>query len=182
MVQHSEHADEDTHTVLEEMMNELDIMEVATVNNTIVRIHMVRCKVNFNYMVQLAHLKLFLNIIDGGADTHVLGVSWLKLFTANKNTPLVDVIGFDNQTGRKNNLPISPHATKTTDMNGREIILVVAHGVGNPSSKHTLLCSYQMREMGIIVDDVHTRHVKGPMGTLGTQSLVFKDGTTVDIK
>ena len=36
--------------------------------------------------------------------------------------------------------------------------------------------------MGIMVDDVHTLHVKGPTGTLVTQSLVFKDGTTVDFK
>ena len=33
-----------------------------------------------------------------------------------------------------------------------------------------------------VVDDVHIRHVKGPMGALGTQSLVFKDRTTVDLK
>ena len=39
-----------------------------------------------------------------------------------------------------------------------------------------------MREIGIIVDDVHARHVKGPMGTLGTQSLIFKDGTIVELK
>ena len=55
---------------------------------------------------------------------------------------MVDVVGFDSQAARKHNLPIGPHATKTTDINGREIILVAAHGVGNPSSKHTLLCSY----------------------------------------
>ena len=59
--------------------------------------------------------------------------------------------------------------------------LVAAHGLETPSSNHTLLCSYQMREMGIMVGDVHTCHVKGPMGALGTQSLVFKDGTTVDL-
>ena len=56
------------------------------------------------------------------------------------------------------------------------------HGVGNPSSKHTLLCSYQMREMGIIVDDVHTKHVKDQIGTLGTQNLIFQDGTIVNLK
>ena len=39
-----------------------------------------------------------------------------------------------------------------------------------------------MREMGFIVDDVHARHVKGPMETLGTQSLIFKDGTIVNLK
>ena len=133
-------------------------------------------------MVQLAHLMLYLSIIDGGADTHVLGGSWIKLFTVNKNTPMADVVGFDSQAARKHNLPIGTHTTKTTDTNGREIILVATHGVGNPSSKHTLLCSYQMRELGIIVDDIHARHEKGPMGTLGTQSLIFKDGTIVDLK
>ena len=39
-----------------------------------------------------------------------------------------------------------------------------------------------MREMGIIVDDVHAIHAKEPMGTMGTQSHIFKDGTTVDLK
>ena len=39
-----------------------------------------------------------------------------------------------------------------------------------------------MRKMGIIVDDVCKRHVKGPMETMGTQSLIFEDGTTVDLK
>ena len=60
--------------------------------------------------------------------------------------------------------------------------MVVAHEVGNPSSNHTLLCLYQMREMGIMVDDVYTFNLKRLMGTLGTQSLVFKDGTTVGLK
>ena len=39
-----------------------------------------------------------------------------------------------------------------------------------------------MREMVNMVDDVHTCHVKGPMGTLGTQSLFLKDGTTVNLE
>ena len=95
---------------------------------------------------------------------------------------MVDVVGFDSQAARKHNLPIGPHATEITDSNGREIILVAKYGVGNPSSKHTLICSYQMREMGITVDDVSARHVKGPMETMGTQSRIFKDGTTVDLK
>ena len=105
-------------------MDEIDIMEVATINNTRVRMNMIRCKFNFNYMVKLAHLSQFLSIIDGSADTHFLGNSWLKLFTINKNTPLADVIGFDSQAARKHNLPIGPHATKTIDSKGREIILI----------------------------------------------------------
>lgn len=38
-----------------------------------------------------------------------------------------------------------------------------------------------MKEKGIIVDDVHAHHVKGPMETMGTQSLIFEDGTTLDL-
>ena len=81
LVQYIPPEDEDTLTLLEEMFNTLDIMEVATINNNVVSINLIQCKVNFNYMVQLAHLMLFLSIIDGGADTHVLGASWIKLFT-----------------------------------------------------------------------------------------------------
>ena len=72
----------------------------------------------------------------------VLGASWLRLFTVNKNTPLADVIVFDSQAARKHNLPIGLYATKTVDSRGREIILVTKHVLGNPSSKYTLLCSY----------------------------------------
>ena len=39
-----------------------------------------------------------------------------------------------------------------------------------------------MRELGIIVNDVHKRHVKGPMKTHGAQYLTFKDVTIVDLK
>ena len=110
------------------MFNALDGIEVATLNNVVVSINLIQCKVDFNYMVQLVHLMLYLNIIDGGSDTHVLGGSSIKLSTVNKNTSLSDVFGFDSQAARKYNLPIGPHATKTTDTNGIEIILVVAHG------------------------------------------------------
>lgn len=39
-----------------------------------------------------------------------------------------------------------------------------------------------MREMGIMVNNVHSRYVKGSRGTLGTQSLVFEDEKTVRLK
>ena len=86
------------------MFHDLDIMEVATINNTVVNINLIQCKVNFNYMAQLAHLISYLSIIDGGADSHVLGASWIKLFTVYKGTPMADVFGFTSQTARKHNL------------------------------------------------------------------------------
>ena len=56
------------------------------------------------------------------------------------------------------------------------------HGVSNPSANHTLLCSYQCREVGVIVDDCHKRHIKSADGTMGTQSICFKDNTTIDLR
>ena len=113
------------------MVEELDIMEVATINNVTVapnaisngnniRVHMnlIQCKVNFNYMTQLSHVMYYLSIIDGGADTHVLGASWIKLFTVNKHTPMADVIDLDSQAARKHYLLIGPLATKISDSNG----------------------------------------------------------------
>ena len=86
LVQYTPPEEEDNLTLLEEMFNALDVMEVSTINNTVVNINLIQCKVDFNYMVQLAHLMLYLRIIDGGADTHVLGGSWIKLFTVKKYT------------------------------------------------------------------------------------------------
>ena len=75
VAEQNENAEENNFTMLEEMMDEIDVWRVATVNNTIVRMNSIKYRVNFNYMVQLAHLSLFWSIIDGGADTHVLGSS-----------------------------------------------------------------------------------------------------------
>ena len=84
LAQYTPPEEEDTRTLLEEMLNALDIMKVATINNTVVSINLIQCKVNFNYMVQLAHLRLYLSIIDKGADTQVLGAIWIKIFTVKK--------------------------------------------------------------------------------------------------
>ena len=140
------------------------------------------CKANLQYVIRLARNgKSPLSIIDGGADTHVLGMAWLPLFTKHANTPKADIIGFDDKDGRKHNLPIGPHATKVRDRNNRLIILRVQHGISNNTAKHTLLCTFQMRERGIIVDDVHLNHHKSNSGEKGTQSIEFKDGTIIDL-
>ena len=54
------------------------------------------------------------------------------------------------------------------------------HGVSNETSDHTILCTFQMRDMGIIVDDVHNTHPRSSNGEKGTQYIEFKDGTKVD--
>lgn len=44
------------------------------------------------------------------------------------------------------------------------------------------MCTYQTRELGVIVDDVSKSHTVDVTGRKGTQSIVFKDGTIVNLK
>ena len=78
-------------TILEEMINSLEFMEYVKIKNAVVRINLIICKVECNYMVQLAQIIIFLNIIDGGTYTHVLVANWITLFTIDNDTPLVDL-------------------------------------------------------------------------------------------
>src|SRR5210317_1356320 len=68
----------------------------------------------------------------------------------------------------------------TTD-NGKPIFLRAKHGIQNESSKHTLLSSYQMREVGFVVDDVSTRHMKSPTEQ-GTHSIQIPNNITIGLQ
>ena len=94
---------------------------------------------------------------------------------------MADLIGFDEACAKERRLPIGPHATLVKLDNGERIILRAEHGVSNPTANHTLLCTFECREMGIIVDDCHKNHLKSIDGSRGTQSLQFKDYTTIDL-
>lgn len=107
------------NALLKEVINELNIMEVASINISTVSVHMVLHNVNLNYIVKLAHLMFYLSIIDGGTDTYTLVASWIQLFTITKKTPLADVVRFDSKAEKKHHLPIGPHTTKTIDTDGR---------------------------------------------------------------
>ena len=145
-------------------------------------INNLNCKVSQHITALLSKLNKGFNIVDGGADTHVVGNTWKPLNDINDNTPRADVVGFDTNAARKKGLPIGAYVTKTTTTDGKEILLRANHAVGNESSSHTLLCTYQMREIGLIVDDVSKNYIANSDGTKGTQSIVFKDGTKVDLK
>ena len=54
------------------------------------------------------------------------------------------------------------------------IILHAEHMVWNPTSPHSLMSSYEMREAGIIVDDVSQNHDINTEGTKGTQTITFR--------
>ena len=80
------------------------------------------------------------------------------------NTPRVDVVDFDTSAAHKNGLPIGVYVAETTTIGGEDIILRANHVLVNESSSHTLLCVFQMRENGLIVDDVSKIHIANSSG------------------
>ena len=60
---------------------------IASINNIQYNASMIVCKANLQYIARLArHKNKSLCIVDGGADTHVFGHSWLPLFTVGPHT------------------------------------------------------------------------------------------------
>lgn len=47
---------------------------------------------------------------------------------------------------------------------------------------YTLLCTFQMIELGITVDNAHSKHVKNTDSDRGTQSISFEDGTAINLR
>lgn len=124
---------------------------------------------------------MHLCITDGRAYTYLFRRAWIRLFSEGPNTPKGDIIGFDDKAARKHGLPIGTHATKDKNRNNWYIILIALHGVSNKTSDHTLLFTFQMRDIGIIVDDVHNTYPRSSNGEKGTQCIEFKDGIKVDV-
>ena len=74
----------------------------------------------------------------------------------------------------KTGLPVGDMVTKCTLESGKTMFLRARYMIVNAVSNHTLLSSYQMRELGMIVYDVANRYLKAP-GEYGTQSLQTVD-------
>ena len=81
-------------------------------------------KAHTNYLVLLASTHLDLCIIDGGADSHIGGRTWLPLTPL--SGPLVkyaNVIGFDEKSAKKLGLPIIQAVTKVILPNRERMLL-----------------------------------------------------------
>ena len=145
--------------------------------------NIIQCKAHVEYIARLSlqEDKKSLAIMDSGADIHVFGKGWFPLFEKGPYTPKADLIGFDSVYAKKQGLPIGPHAAPGKTNKGEVIILRAEHGVSNPTANHTLLSTFECREIGIIVDDCHKNHIKSLNGEKGTQSIQFEDNTTIEL-
>ena len=113
---------------------------------------------NIHFINKLATIENHLAIVDGGADTHLVGSAWLCILKFNQLANVVGMMRFPQKKG----LPMGVYVSMYTTDEGKPIFLRAKHSIQNESSSHTLLSSYQMREVGFVVDDVSTRHMKPP--------------------
>ena len=159
--------DEDTTSFLQAVVN-------LTTSDPDPSPRIFNCHVTQSCIAMLVNVLADVCVPDGGADSIVAGRHFLPL------TPLLgpgvkraNVRGFDDQAAKKLGLPIGTAITKTVTSSGEEIILRAKHAVLNVTSPHSLLSNYEMREAGVINDDVSKNHFRDTDMNKGTQSIHF---------
>jgi hypothetical protein len=85
-----------------------------------------------------------ISILDGGADTCVLGKGWRVL--ASQDSRRANVFGFDHEDAVKRNLPIVSAITAVDLPDGSSILLTVHETIYIDTDNHTLLSEFQLRE------------------------------------
>src|SRR5687767_15080716 len=78
-----------------------------------------------------------------------------------------NLIGYDPRTTKSKSLPIVTALIKTMSAENVPILIHVNEAVYNQNSPITLLSEYQVREFGLVVDSVATKHLS-TQGTQGT--------------
>jgi hypothetical protein len=110
-----------------------------------------------NIFMNLLHLpeKYYIIILDGGADTCVLGKGWEVL--SFHNTRRANVVGFDHEAAVKRNLPIVSVITAVELPYGISAILIVHEAIYD-TADHLLLSEFQLRDIGVKIDSICHKH------------------------
>ena len=111
-------------------------------------------------------------ILDGGADTCVIGKGWTVL--AEHPTRRANVVGFDKDIAVKGNLAIVSAICALQLPNGDTTYLVIHEAIYNPTADHSLLSDFQLREYGTQIDALAARHG-------GKQQIQLRDGTIIPL-
>src|SRR5574339_995923 len=126
---------------------------------------------NLEYEKRFVHLahspRVSYAICDSGADSCVVGkmakIEIVTMRTAN-------LVGYDPETTRSSSLPIVTALLKTMSLENIPMLLRVHEAVYNQNSTITLLSEYQVREHGVVIDSVASKHLTTD-GKRGTQTL-----------
>jgi hypothetical protein len=120
-----------------------------------------------NKCMNLLHLpeKYHISILDG-ADTCVLGQGSEILSV--HNTRRANVVGINNVTAVKRNLPIVSAITAVECPDVTSVILIVHEAIYNDAANHSLLSEFQLRGFGVKNDSICHKHG-------GTQKMEIQD-------
>jgi hypothetical protein len=118
--------------------------------------------------MNLLHLpeKYHMSILDGCADTCLLGQGW-EVLSVN-NIRVANVLGFDHKAAAKRNLPIVSTITEVDLPDGISVLLIVHDAIYNDTANHSLLSEFQLRDFGVKVDSICHKHA-------GTQKMLNQD-------
>jgi hypothetical protein len=94
--------------------------------------------------------KYHISILDGGADTYVLGQGWEVLSV--HDTRRANVVGIDLEAAVKRNLPIVSVITAVDLPDGISVILIVHEAIYNYIVNHSLFSEFQLRDFGVKID------------------------------
>jgi hypothetical protein len=111
------------------------------------------------------------SILDGGADTSVLGKGWEVLSI--QNSRRANAVNFAHETAITWNFPIVSTIAALDLPHGQSILLLVHEGINNEASGHSLLSEVQLRGFDIVIDSICCRHV-------GAQQMMIKDSNDGD--
>src|SRR5687767_7058597 len=145
-------------------------MVTTTHTTSDIQVHAhVEYETRFAHLAQTPHVSY--GICDRRADSCVVG-SMAKVTSVTMRKANLD--GYDPKTTRSASLPIVSAILKTMSAENVPILHCINETVYNQNSPITLLSEYQMREHGIVVDSVATKH-NSTHGTPGTQTLCASD-------
>jgi len=122
---------------------------------------------NLLFLLERYHI----SILDGGADTWVLGKGWEILSV--QSSRRANVVAFDHETAIQRNFSILSAIIALDLTNGQSVLLVIHESIYNETSNQSLLSEFQFREFGIIIDSICHRHD-------GAQQMIMKDSDDRD--
>jgi hypothetical protein len=107
---------------------------------------------NLLYLLEKCHI----SILDGGADTCVLGQGWEVLSVY--NTRRANLVGFDHEATVKRNLPIVSTITAFELQDETSVLLIVHEAIYNDTANHSLLSEFQLRDLSVKNDSICHKH------------------------
>jgi hypothetical protein len=107
---------------------------------------------NLLHLPEIYHI----SILDGGADTCVLGQGWEVLSI--HNTRRANVVGFDHQAAVKRNLPIVSAITAVDLPDVTSVIRIVHEAICNDTANHSFLSEFQLRDFGVKIGSICHKH------------------------